>query len=87
MKSDRQIASERRRRQKRALDIWRPLEVPTAVNLCWSLSFVSGASTDRRRFRILAVVDYFAWENFALGVAHSLSGSRVARELSSVYTT
>lgn len=42
------------------------MEVPTAVNVRWSLDFVNDAFTNGRRFRILAVVDDFSRENLAL---------------------
>ena len=67
--------------RKRALGTRRPIEVPTAVNVRWSLDFVSNAFTDGRRFRILAVVDDFTQENLALVADTSLSGARVVREL------
>jgi len=35
------------------------MEVPTAVNVRWSLDFVNDVFTNGRRFRILAVVDDF----------------------------
>jgi hypothetical protein len=53
--------------RKRALGTRRPMEVPNAVNVRWSLDFVSDAFTDGRRFRILAVVDDFTRER-KLGV-------------------
>jgi putative transposase len=71
----------RRGGRKRALGTRRPMEVPTAMNIRWSLDFVSDAFTDGRRFRILAVVDDFTRENLALIADTSLSGSRVVREL------
>ncbi len=71
----------RRGGRKRALGTRRPMEVPNAVNVRWSLDFVSDAFTDGRRFRILAVVDDFTRENLALIADTSLSGARVVREL------
>jgi len=59
----------------------RPMEVPTAVNVRWSLDFVNDAFTNGRRFRILAVVDDFTRENLGLIADTSLSGARVVREL------
>jgi putative transposase len=56
------------------------MEVPTAVNVRWSLNFVSDAFTDGCRCRILAVVDDFIRENLALIADTSLSGARVVRE-------
>lgn len=42
--------------RKRALGTQRPMEVLTAINVRWSLDFVSDALTDGRRFRILALI-------------------------------
>ena len=79
--SEEKLQVKRRGGRKRALGTRRPIEVPTAVNVRWSLDFVSDAFTDGRRFRILAVVDDFTRENLALIADTSLSGSRVVREL------
>jgi len=57
------------------------MEVPTAVNVRWSLDFVNDVFTNGRRFRILAVVDDFTRESLALIADTSLSGARVVREL------
>ena len=56
--------------------------IPTRFNERWSLDFVSDAFTDDRRFRVLAVVDDCTRESIALIADTSLSGARVARELS-----
>ena len=79
--SEEKLQVKRRGGRKRALGTRRPMEVPTAANVRWSLDFVSDAFTDGRRFRILAVVDDFTRENLALIADTSLSGSRVVREL------
>jgi putative transposase len=55
------------------------LELPTGPNERWSLDFVSDCLTDRRRFRILVIVDDFTRESLIPDT--SLSGARVAREL------
>ena len=57
------------------------MALPQAPNQRWSLDFVSDALTSGRRFRILAVVDDFSRECLALVADTSLSGARVAREL------
>jgi len=57
------------------------MEVPRAMNIRWSLDFVSDAFTDGLWFLILAVVDDFTRENLALIADKSLSGARVVREL------
>ena len=79
--SEEKLQVKRRGGRKRALGTRRPMEVLSAVNLRWSLDFVSDAFTDGRRFRILAVVDDFTRENLALIADTSLSGARVVRGL------
>jgi putative transposase len=74
----------RRGGRKRALGTRRPLELPSGPNQRWSLDFVSDAFTDGRRFRILAVVDDFSRECLTLLADTSLSGHRVARELTTL---
>ena len=56
--------------------------LPEQANERWSLDFVSDALSDGRRFRTLCVVDDFTREALAVVVDVSLSGVRVARELS-----
>lgn len=68
--------------RKRALGTRRPMVLPSRINERWSLDFVSDAFTDGRRFRILAVIDDYSRECLALVADTSLSGERVARELS-----
>ena len=74
----------RRGGRKRALGTRRPMLVPDAPNVRWSLDFVSDALTDGRRFRVLAVVDDHTRECLALVADTSLSGLRVVRELDAV---
>ena len=74
----------RRGGRKRALGTRRPLELPSGPNQRWSLDFVSDAFTDGRRFRILAVVDDYSRECLTLVADTSLSGHRVARELTTL---
>ena len=71
----------RRGGRKRALGTRAPMTVPQERNQRWSLDFVSDAFACGRRFRILAVVDDFSRECLALVADTSLSGARVAREL------
>lgn len=70
--------------RKRALGTRRPMVLPARPNERWSLDFVSDAFTDGRRFRVLAVVDDYTRECLALVADTSLSGVRVARELSAL---
>lgn len=67
--------------RKRALGTRRPVLLPSRLNERWSLDFVSDAFTDGRRLRVLAVVGDFSRECLALLADTSLSGLRVAREL------
>ena len=76
------VAVRRRGGRKRAIGTRAPMMVPMASNERWSLDFVSDQLTDGRRFRILAVVDDCTRECLALVADTSLSGVRVARELS-----
>ena len=68
--------------RKRALGTRKPMLLPSKANERWSLDFVSDSFTDGRRFRVLAIVDDFSRECLALVADTSLSGLRVARELS-----
>ena len=70
--------------RKRALGTRAPMTIPQSANQRWSLDFVSDALASSRKFRILAVVDDFSRECLALVVDNSLSGVRVARELSRI---
>ena len=60
------------------------MTVPQGPNQRWSLDFVSDAFVCGRRFRILAVVDDVSRECLALVADTSLSGARVARELTAL---
>lgn len=74
----------RRGGRKRALGTRRPMLLPDAPNIRWSLDFVSDALTDGRRLWVLAVVDDYCRECLALVADTSLSGHRVVRELDAV---
>ena len=71
----------RRGGRKRALGTRAPMTLPQGPNQRWSLDFVSDTLTDGRRFRILVVVDDFTRECLCLVADTSLSGARLAREL------
>ena len=74
----------RRGGRKRALGTRAPMMLPQGPNQRWSLDFVSDTLTDGRRFRILVVVDDFTRECLGLVADTSLSGARVARELTAL---
>jgi len=81
------LSVKRRRGRKRAVGTRAPMLVPTGPNQRWSLDFVSDALSDGRRFRTLNVVDDFAREALTILVDTSISGTRVARELSRLIET
>ena len=70
--------------RKRALGTRRPMVLPSCANERWSLDFVSDALTDGRKFRVLVVVDDYSRECLTLMTDTSLSGLRVARELTAL---
>jgi hypothetical protein len=57
---------------KRALGTRAPMAIPQALDQRWSLDFASDALTDRRRFRILVLVDDITRECLALVADASL---------------
>lgn len=75
------LAVKLRKGRKRAMGDRKPLQLPTAPSMRWSLDFVSDVFGNGRRFRILAVIDDFTRECLGLVADTSLSGVRVAREL------
>jgi putative transposase len=72
--------------RKRAIGTRSPMLVPIKPNERWSLDFVSDQLTDGRRFRVLTVVDDCTRECLALVADTSISGLRLARELSRLIT-
>lgn len=75
----------RRRSRKRLPErVKQPLCVPTALNQCWSLDFMSDALSDGRKFRVLNVIDDFNRESLAIEVDTSLPARRVERTLDAI---
>lgn len=74
----------RRGGRKRALGTRAPMTIPQGVNQRWSIDFAQDTLVDGRRFRVMAVVDDFTRECLGLVVDTSLSGLRVARELTAI---
>jgi len=70
-----------RKGRKRAIGTRTPLREVSGVNQCWALDFVSDSFLDGRRFRILTVIDEYSRECLALVADTSISGHRLAREL------
>jgi putative transposase len=71
----------KRKARRRAIGTRAPLLVEAKVNARWSLDFVHDQMANGRRFRILNVVDDITRECLMTVVDTSISGHRVAREL------
>ena len=59
----------------------KPLVVPAAANISWSLDFMSDSLTSGRAFRTLNIIDDFNREGLWIGVDTSLPAERVIRVL------
>lgn len=72
----------RRRKRKRIGPFERkPLPKPSAVNVSWSVDFVSDGLCDGRKLRCLTIVDDYSRECPAIEVDTSLTGRRVVMVL------
>lgn len=71
----------KRKGRKRAIGVRAPILVEARPNARWSLDFVHDQMANGRRFRILNVVDDVTHECLASIPDTSISGHRVAREL------
>ena len=78
------LSVKRRRGRKRARGTRTPMPSASGANARWSLDFVSDSFGAGRKFRILAVIDDCTRECLCLIADTSLSGARVARELSAL---
>jgi len=67
----------RRRKRKRVAVARQPMPVPSRLNDCWAMDFMSDALAGGRRFRILNVVDVLSREALASEVDSGLSARRV----------
>src|SRR5258708_2781954 len=74
----------KRRARRRAVGTRAPILVEGRANARWSLDFVHDQYADGRRFRILNVVDDVTREGLAAIPDTSISGRRVARELTAL---
>ena len=74
----------KRRARRRAVGTRTPILVEARVNARWSLDFVHDQLAPGRRFRILNIVDDVTRECLAAIPDTSISGKRVARELTAV---
>jgi transposase InsO family protein len=78
------LAVRKRRARRRAVGTRTPILVEARVNARWSLDFVHDQLAPGRRFRILNIVDDVTRECLAAIPDTSISGKRVARELTAV---
>jgi len=74
----------KRKGRKRAIGVRAPILVEARPNARWSLDFVHDQMANGRRFRILNVVDDITHECLASIPDTSISGHRVARELTAL---
>jgi putative transposase len=74
----------KRRMRRRAVGTRAPILVEARVNARWSLDFVHDQLAGGRRFRILNVVDDVTRECLAAIADTSISGRRVARDLTTL---
>jgi putative transposase len=77
----------KRRARSRAVGTRTPILVEARVNARWSLDFVHDQLASGRRFRILNIVDDVTRECLAAIPDTSISGRRVARELTLLIAT
>jgi putative transposase len=78
------LSVKRRRGRKRARGTRTPMPIAAHPNARWSLDFVSDSFGASRKLRVLAVIDDCTRECLCLVADTSLSGERVARELSAL---
>ena len=78
------LSVRRRRGRKRATGSRAPILVEARPNARWSVDFVHDQLSNGRRFRILNVIDDVTKECLAAMADTSISGRRVARELTAL---
>ena len=82
--SEEGLTVRKRRARRRAVGTRAPILVEAKPNARWSLDFVHDQFASGRRFRILNIVDDVTRECLAAIPDTSISGKRVARELSAL---
>jgi putative transposase len=81
------LAVRKRRSRRKAVGTRAPIPIGTKPNARWSLDFVHDQLACGRRFRILNIVDDVTRECLAAIPDTSISGRRVARELTALIET
>lgn len=56
-------------------------EIPSALNECWAMDFVSDQLYNGKRFRILSLIDLYSRECLALVTEKSITGETIANTL------
>jgi putative transposase len=74
----------RRRKRKRVAVARQPFVVPTKLNECWCLDYMSDALASGRQYRILNVLDLLSREDLASEVDLSLPAARLVRVLEEI---
>jgi transposase InsO family protein len=74
----------KRKGRKRAIGVRAPILVEARPNARWSLDFVHDQMANGRRFRVLNITDDVTHECLAAIPDTSISGHRVARELTAI---
>ena len=74
----------RRKGRKRAVGVRAPILVEARPNARWSLDFVHDQMANGRRFRVLNITDDMTHECLGAVPDTSISGKRVARELTAI---
>jgi len=78
------LSVRRRKGRRRAVGVRAPIPVVARINARWSLDFVHDQMANGRRFRVLNIVDDVTRECLAAIPDTSISGARVARELTAL---
>ena len=78
------LSVRRRKGRRRAVGVRAPIPVVARINERWSLDFVHDQMANGRRFRVLNIVDDVTRECLAAIPDTSISGTRVARELTAL---
>ena len=74
----------RRRKRKRVAVARQPMAVPTRLNECWAIDFMSDVLASGRRYRVFNVVDVLSREALAAEVDTGLPAVRVIQALEEI---
>ena len=74
----------RRRKRKRVAVARQPFVLPTRLNECWCLDYMSDTLANGRHYRILNVLDVLSREDLASDVDLSLPAARLVRALDEI---